>query len=291
MAIVLASYNVQRGLHLEGLVSLFREVEVLRRAAVVAVQEATWLPDGRNLLEVLAAALSPEHRWSYRTVMTYPGKEYGNGFLWAGGCRAGEPLAVRLPQVAELGWLARRKTEGGRPDTKAALVQDFAVDGRPLRVANVHLDFAGGWRHRRRQLEHLLAALAEQPSTPGPEVVCGDFNTVGHHRWPGARRGVRRALAPLLEQGYADVTSAVPYTSDLFRSIDPADPAAVALARGRRLGLRFRQKTDHVLVRGADAHADGGVPPLPEERLFGLSDHLPLLARFAPGPEAAAGAK
>jgi endonuclease/exonuclease/phosphatase family metal-dependent hydrolase len=256
MILRLISYNIQRGIHLEELAAIFATSPAFREADVIAVQEASLLPDGRNILAVLAGVLSADHAWTYRTVMAYPDKEYGNGFLFSGRCRARDAYEVALPRVANLRWHERRKTEGGRPDRKAAFVQGLDVDGHPVRLANVHLDFAGGWRHRRRQLDHLLAEMERRTRDrdeggDGPlDVLCGDFNTVGQYRSPSTRRSTGRALQGAFARGYADATAGLPFTSDLFGSVDPADPAARVLGLGRKLGLRLRQKTDHILIRG-----------------------------------------
>lgn len=282
MILRLISYNIQRGIHLDALVGLFAAVPSFREADVIAVQEASLLPDGRNVLAVLAEALSADHGWTYRRVMAYGDKEYGNGFLFHGRCRPLAAAEVSLPRVAGLRWFEKLKTEGGRPDSKAALVQDLAIGGRRVRLANVHLDFAGGWRHRRRQLDHLLAELERRPPDRGDggdpplEILCGDFNTVGQHRLPATRRDALRALRGAFARGYADATAGLPFTSDLFGSVDPADPAARILGLGRTFGARFRQKTDHVLVRGDACGCEARLVDLPVRRLLAVSDHLPV---------------
>ena len=66
--------------------------------------------------------------------------------------------------------------------------------------------------------------------------------------------------------------------NDLLSSIDSADPASRILTVGKKLGFRFRQKTDHILVRHASAFSSAEVVPHPEQWLFEVSDHLPIRA-------------
>jgi len=301
-AISLVCYNIQRAIHRESLLDLVRGAAAFRTADAVIVQEATLLPAGprrpepRNVLADLAGALSPGHAWSYGRVKAYPDKEYGNGVIAGPGATLGEQRLVTLPAVERLRWWERLKTEGGAPDTKAALIQRLQFGPLAVRVVNVHLDFSGGWQHRRAQLQQVLAALAREDKdarrhgAPDVDILCGDFNTVGHWRLPTSRRNTRRALGPALDAGFVDATAAVPFTSDLFGSVDPADPAAPWLRRGQRWGLHLRQKTDHVLVRGPVTVTSAGVvgtAGMAASDLLAISDHLPLHVGLAVRREAA----
>ena len=235
------------------------------------------LEDGTNTLARLAADLEGEYRWTYRTVMSYPGKEYGNGFLFRPSVTPVADQVVPLPRVDRLGWVARLKTEGGVPDTKSAFAQVFRVAGRRVRVVSLHLDFAGGADHRVRQLTHLLGTLEPSGTAGGSvDVLCGDFNTSGYHRSRAARAQTQRVLDVALTRGFTDCSAGVPWTSDLFSSIDDADPARRLLAVGRALGLRFRQKLDHLLVRGTRPIASATVVAVSGHTHLPGSDHVPV---------------
>ena len=287
MGFHLLSYNIQRGINLDGLLRIFDELPAFREADVVAIQEASFLKGGGNVLEALAEVLSPHHAWTYKTVMSYPDKEYGNGFLFRDSFEVIDSWSVPLPQVAKLKWYEKQKTEGGRPDTKSAFVQRFCKDGWSVDIANVHLDFSGGWQHRHRQLDYLLSEIRTRPPISGgdspedtPAIICGDFNTVGHYRLAASRRNTRMALDAALSRGFVEATHGLAYTSDLFGNVDPADPAAGFLNFGKKVGCRFLQKTDHILGRGFSAISASGIIPHPEPRLFEVSDHLPIHAVF-----------
>ena len=274
----LVTYNLQRGIHYEEIRDHFATLPALRRADIVAVQEALVPAGGTNTLGRLAADLGGERGWTYRTVMSYPGKEYGNGFLFRPTVTLGADLVVPLPRVDRLGWVARLKTEGGRPDTKSAFAQVFRFAGRTVRVVSLHLDFAGGADHRVRQVTHLLGVLERAAGTDRDtvDVLCGDFNTSGHHRSKAVRARTQRVLDVALARGFTDCSAGVPWTSDLFSSIDDADPARRLLTVGRALGLRYRQKLDHLLVNGAVPAAPATVVAGPDRAHLPGSDHVPV---------------
>jgi len=276
----LCSWNIQRGLELEGVCGVLEREPVFRDSDIIAIQEASFTPDGESMLARMAAVLGPDHHWVYSRVMEYPDKEYGNGLILAPHCSVDAVDTILLPQVRDLGWLERMKTEGGRPDTKSAMVAEVRHPVGRVRVANVHLDFAGGWPHRRKQLEVVLERLEEPGETQPPTiaVVCGDFNATGHYRLAPSRKNTERALEAAAGLGFADATRDVEYTSDLFGNVDPEDPSALWLNAGKWLGASFRQKTDHVLIRPSAGHVVGHVIQMAEESLFQLSDHLPIAA-------------
>ena len=274
----LVTYNVQRAIHYQRIREHLATLPALRLADIVAVQEALVPEGGTNTLARLAADLDGDYGWSYRTVMSYPGKEYGNGFLFRPSVTPVTDQVVALPQVGRLGWVARLKTEGGVPDTKSAFAQVFTVRGRRVRVVSLHLDFAGGVEHRVRQLAYLVGALEQTAGASGAAVdaLCGDFNTSGRYGSRAVRAGTRRVLSVALARGFTDCSADVTWTCDLFASIDDADPARRLLAVGRALGLRYRQKLDHILVRGACPVAPATVAAASGHTHLPGSDHLPV---------------
>ena len=272
------TYNLQRGIHYSLLRKHFAQLESLRLADVVAVQEALVPAGGVNTLARLARDLAGDYRWAYRTVMAYPSKEYGNGFLFRSSVTPVAAQIVSLPQVDRLGWVARLKTEGGKPDSKSAFGQVFRVAGRLGRIVNIHLDFSGGVDHRIRQLSHLLRVLepVSDSSTAVVDVLCGDFNTSGYYRSKQAWHETQQVLEVAKGDGFTECSAGIPWTSDLFSSIDNADPARRMLRLGRLFGLRYRQKLDHLLVRGAPMAAPAAAVAATGHAHLPGSDHLPV---------------
>ena len=110
----LVTYNLQRAIHYDRIREHFATLSAFRQADIVAVQEAQVPAGGPNTLAQLAADLAGEYGWTYRTVMSYPGKEYGNGFLFRSSVTPVADQVVPLPRVDRLGWVAGLKTEGVR---------------------------------------------------------------------------------------------------------------------------------------------------------------------------------
>jgi endonuclease/exonuclease/phosphatase family metal-dependent hydrolase len=286
------SYNIQRALHRQELGCLFRENADLHRADVIALQEAL-VTESHDATEHLKSLLRGEWQSVYAPVMSYPGKQYGNALLVKTPCRIVGSVSVPLPRLATLRWFERLKTEGGLPDTKAALVALVSCPRQDLVIANVHLDFSGGPLHRAAQVEAVLRGMEELaagiPSAPGRGrlawVLLGDFNTIGHHRSPRARRDIERALRAATEAGFLECTREISWTSDLLSSIDPSDPARRFLQVGKALGLHFRQKTDHILLKGAYGKLTAGLVEAPGYRLDLISDHVPIQLILEPSGE------
>ena len=67
----------QWAIHYDRIREHFATLPALSQADIVAVQEAGVPAGGSNTLARLAADLEGEYGWTYRTVMSYPGKEYG----------------------------------------------------------------------------------------------------------------------------------------------------------------------------------------------------------------------
>jgi endonuclease/exonuclease/phosphatase family metal-dependent hydrolase len=281
MIVKLISYNIQRGIHFDTLFSHFKSVREFQEADILAIQEACVVKGGKNTLPSLLKAFPGEYSWSYRKVMTYPDKEYGNGFIFKA---AWTPIAeevIALPQVKALKWYEKQKTEGGAPDTKSAFVQTFQKEDHFVRITNVHMDFAGGTPHRQTQLRHLLNFLDRSAVTqPLPDIICGDFNTAGRFYSPEARQNTQSVLEMALSQGYTDCSQTVDWTHDLFSSIDKEDPARYFLRLCKYLGFRFRQKMDHILARGIKSIPQIKKITLPQHARFPGSDHIPLYAEF-----------
>ena len=63
--------------------------------------------------------------------MTYPDKEYGNGFIFKENWVSVAEEVIPLPRVNRLRWYEKQKTEGGAPDTNSAFVQTFRVSLQP----------------------------------------------------------------------------------------------------------------------------------------------------------------
>jgi endonuclease/exonuclease/phosphatase family metal-dependent hydrolase len=160
-----------------------------------------------------------------------------------------------------------------------AHMQIASPSGRPLHVFNTHLSlptpFAREfWRERQRmgwgpnQLHEArtLAAFVHRHARREPFVVCGDFNSA-----PGS---------PVFE--YLTREAGFQSAQAVAGLIDGGDPGAFPTAGF----MRLRMHLDHVFFGNAVSCVDlDGTTPFGDRRgLFtGLSDHVPLIARFRVG--------
>lgn len=156
------------------------------------------------------------------------------------------------------------------------------LDDRPIHVFNTHLSLPSpfareywsvkdkmGWGiNQIREAERLIGFVHEQAASE-PFVVCGDFNSL-----PGS---------PVFQLLSEEAGLVAPQLE--FGQIDPSEPRLFPTAGF----MRLRMHLDHIFssshlswVDLADTHPFGSGGPFD-----GLSDHTPLIGRFAlPQPKA-----
>ena len=230
-ALTIVSYNVHKCVGVDKRFDPARIADVIAEtgADILALQEADRRLGRRVGLLDMAAI---ERRTGLRLLPlpTTPGGHgwHGNALL----VRVGQPAGVR-----------RLTLPGGEP--RGAVIADLEFPAGRFRVVAAHLGLLK--RHRERQAQAILAALAEEAEVP--TVVLGDLN-----EW---RPGQRSSLGAL-ERSFGHVRAAPPTF--------PSRLPVLALDRmfWNRPGL----------VAAVEAH------DTPLARL--ASDHLPLRARLDP---------
>lgn len=158
----IASYNIHKGVGLDGRTSIARIVNVLREidADVVALQEVVSY-EGREAqyhqAQFLAAEL--DRHFSLGETRKHLGGAYGNVTLSKWAIANAKVIDVSIP---------------GR-EPRGILRTDLDIGGRALHVFNTHL--GTGFFERRRQAEKLIEQkLIDRGDLEGPRVVLGDFN-------------------------------------------------------------------------------------------------------------------
>jgi endonuclease/exonuclease/phosphatase family metal-dependent hydrolase len=235
------TFNVHYGADVPALVRTVRESRRLRAADVLLLQEIEQYP-GDDRPRALAAALG-------LNLVYAPARPAGNG-------THGLAILSRLPlhdlEVVglhryDLVYSTRRRI---------ALGATVDVDGRPLRIFNVHLDTRLAPQERMDQLEPVAARASQSPRA----IVGGDVNTIN----------CIASLLPALpiplpgnEQG--------PLLDRFMQAHGFASPLEFVGATGP-LGMRL----DALYVKGVRVAGAG------KEDTGSVSDHLPLWMDVAP---------
>jgi endonuclease/exonuclease/phosphatase family metal-dependent hydrolase len=168
--LIVASYNIHRGVGLDRRPDLERIAEVIREIEpdIVGLQEvvrepgpghedqAAWLADALGMALVMGETRA------------FGNGTYGNAVLTR--------TKVLSSERCDL-------TQGGR-EPRGCLRVDLAVNGTAIHLFNCHLGL--GLSERRQQLRILAGFLGESARLLGPRVLMGDFNE--WHPGPITRR-------------------------------------------------------------------------------------------------------
>lgn len=151
---------------------------------------------------------------------------------------------------------------------RKALVMNFTIGMKKIRITNVHLDWQGGPVHRKNQLEFLLDALRGKDSVEY-EIVCGDFNTV---KWPRVS-DEKKYLSPVLGEKFIDVSADIPWTANLNTFSFYGILNNMINGFIKKLHIHIYNKIDYIWSCGLICS---------ECKVFPAegSDHIPLVATF-----------
>ena len=165
MQLTFASYNIHKGVGLDGRRDPERIIAVLRElhADVIALQEADRRFGERE--SVLPKALLDETPWHAAPVARRPRSHgwHGNALLVRRDIEIEFAAPLPLPTL----------------EPRGAVRADLVIEGRRLRVLGAHLDLSG--LRRRDQIRAMLRHCAQCESAC-PTVLMGDFNQWGHSR-------------------------------------------------------------------------------------------------------------
>jgi len=118
----------------------------------------------------------------------------------------------------ELGTWLKMFSGASKPEIsqRGALVCNFYFQGLPLGVCNAHLDYAGGMKHRLKQIQYIWSRLKGKPQV-SREIICGDFNTIGP-LWKAKKVATR--ILQELDNKFLDTMSVISPTLVLFQRCD-----------------------------------------------------------------------
>jgi endonuclease/exonuclease/phosphatase family metal-dependent hydrolase len=169
MRLTFASYNIHKGIGVDGRRDPERIIAVLRetQADVIALQEADRRFGERE--SVLEKRLLDETPWRHAPVA-----KRARSLGWHGNA-----LLVRR----DIEIVAAHPIDLPTLEPRGAARADLLVEGRRLRVIGMHLDLSG--LRRREQIRHVIGHCANCADDV-PTVLMGDFN-----QWGMARGAMR----------------------------------------------------------------------------------------------------
>jgi endonuclease/exonuclease/phosphatase family metal-dependent hydrolase len=175
-SLVVASYNIHRGVGLDRRRDIDRIAEVIGEVApdVIALQEVICEADGDIGDQAHRLAARLKMRVIMGETRTHGTGTYGNAVL--------SRLPVLAASRCDLSWRRR--------EPRGCLRVDLAVNGTALHVFNAHFGLL--LRERRDQLATLARFIRDSATLAGPRVLMGDFNE--WHRGP-ITRGLRREFS------------------------------------------------------------------------------------------------
>jgi endonuclease/exonuclease/phosphatase family metal-dependent hydrolase len=248
MNLKIATYNVQFGLK-TNLISDNIQKLAASGVSVFCLQEVKEF-EGRRLLKTILEKLGPG--WESDTFIRSGSHDLGLATLWRPDVlqlRDSNKLLLPKLEKFSLYELTARKLALNFVNTtvqRGALINTFHFQGQLIRICNLHLDCAGRFAQRAKQLNFLVSYLQSLPQI-NYKVVCGDFNTIG--------------VAPFTKRQEQKVRAI------LGPSFVNAHPQALPTQKN------LLQRLDYIFVSGAQ------VQKAQVSRMRG-SDHFPLIANL-----------
>jgi endonuclease/exonuclease/phosphatase family metal-dependent hydrolase len=151
---------------------------------------------------------------------------------------------------------------------RGALITNFRINGKILRVTNVHSAWEGGDKQRERELRYLTENLSKKEKADY-EIVAGDFNT---YRPSFLNKAQVEKVTEIFSQ-YNDVFPEGGYTCDTS-TFDPKDGLPFAGIFSFFFSrLKLRSRLDYIFT--------SNLKTISKEILYiPGSDHKPLVATF-----------
>lgn len=179
----IVSYNLHMGLETEAIVKNIKDFAA-QGVDVFCLQEFWKWMQPVDLEELFLKTLGPEWQIEYQTPEK-PLHDYGACILWNKSLLEAISFErLPLPKITKARLWERLfvRAHGFGPEAfvvqRGALVGTFRWKGKILRVTTLHLDWAGGFKQRKTQIEFIRDYLNSHPGVDY-EIICGDFNTLG----------------------------------------------------------------------------------------------------------------
>jgi endonuclease/exonuclease/phosphatase family metal-dependent hydrolase len=207
----ISTYNIQHGTNTEQIV---KNIITLVKSGVnlICLQEVRHHPNKPFIVDTLLNKLGTN--WKAEYLISSKTFDLGLCTIWDSNKLTGTNFEhILLPKLPKIRLYEKvylkihRKLEkvdnkNINPETKAALIGEFEVDGKNIRITNTHLDWLGGHRQRTSQLEFIKEKLSRgKPCVY--EITCGDFNTLGYYKL--SEQEIKKQIKVFLNENFSSV--------------------------------------------------------------------------------------
>ncbi len=267
--IIVAAYNLERGLKLDNQIRLFKKHPVLKRADVLLISESDRgcpRTNYRNVSRELAAAIGMNYVYGVEFI-ELPGNAASDKNTRKAPCEHGNSIMSRYPlsNVREIrhrksaSWYIppEKRGKGSQPRLggRMAIAADIVIAGRPVRFYAVH--FESGFNDDDIRADEAAELIEDAAGFDGPVIIGGDMNTdmyvLDLHNSGGKDPTVREFLAAGYEDTHAGLSLKKRGTT--------------------RNEYGVRAVIDLFFVRGVSVLSSGICPG---KHCDSLSDHLPI---------------
>lgn len=213
MNLKIATYNIHHGLKLK---KITENINKLSKDGVVVfcLQE---MRESIKEISVLNACLEAlGDNWEYETFLEPDSFNFGLCLIWKSNILKSKKIdKIILPEIPKSNIRVMVK-KIKKTIQRGVLVGTFEVDGKLLRISNVHLDCHGQFAQRARQLTSLISYLKSDDSVDC-EIICGDFNTIGAEAL--SKKQEKKILA-ILGEGFINAYPRPTPTFHLLQRLD-----------------------------------------------------------------------
>lgn len=175
MNIKIATYNIHHGIQLE---KIRENIKKLSKDGVhiFCLQEVREFSGKTSVLDVCLEALGTG--WEHKKFIEPNSYNFGLCFIWKKSVLKNKKIEkLTLPKIPKFNIRIIVKRIR-KPIDRGALIGTFKINNKLIRISNVHLDCAGQFIQRERQLRALMRHLKADAGLK-KEIICGDFNTIG----------------------------------------------------------------------------------------------------------------
>ena len=175
MNLKIATYNIHHGLNLEKVIDNIKKLSK-DEVSIFCLQEMRELSKKILVLDACKKALGKG--WEYETFLEPDSYNFGLCVFWKSNIIKLKKIEkIILPKIPKSNIRVMVK-KIKKPIDRGALIGIFEINGKIIRISNVHLDCHGQFIQRERQLRALISHL-DFDYSPTKEIICGDFNTIG----------------------------------------------------------------------------------------------------------------